>query len=591
MHGWEETVTLVVFALIILARSASVGFMPVASVGFFISLYSLLRSADDERVAVVVFGSTLFSFLLLCVVLLRRSSVEPAALWAEQQSGVGVLRGVFLLFVAAQLALYALQRQEIVDSPIAALCAALLAGCVRHVFIVVCTDSHFDHVDANYNMEQSAIEEMEEADQEAEVETTTDEDVLKNDSDCSDCSGGKSVAPKIALRGDTTDAGDRYEEHQHHSSSAWSPSPTQVNLLSDHGKSDRNRQDASSEEQELPGIDAFGSAEFHRSNSTGISEQQRQFVHSDNASRRQLLRYVFHEMRAPLNSISMAVDLLTHHSKKGTPKNKFQDLEALQIIEEAALTMERTLKDTMTLQKIDEGSLVAQCKIFSVHSLCDDIKDALKQVLKSKSVTLNYAVDADVPEQIVGDHFRIRHVVAHVLSNAIKFSRAGGAVEMHVGLRDLSTSVPPSGYPSALAAENRSRACSSSNLAGADLGKDSCSTNSAKHTDGQGAHPQVATEYDLCPSARDSFEGLDDPSPVEFLKSPTEHLADGKYVVISITDSGIGMSSELQESDIFKPFNQLKTEEITGSAHFLYILNVLHSYLCTLAPVERFINI
>lgn len=34
------------------------------------------------------------------------------------------------------------------------------------------------------------------------------------------------------------------------------------------------------------------------------------------------------------------------------------------MIEEASLTMERTLKDSMTLQRIEEGLLVPQVKIF-----------------------------------------------------------------------------------------------------------------------------------------------------------------------------------------------------------------------------------
>ncbi len=562
MQIWEEIATLVVFTLIILARSAAVEAVSVLGIGLYVSSYFLLRSGSDERVATVLFGGTVVSFLLLCVALLRRShgAAQDALLWAEQQSGVAVLRGVFLLFVASQLALHALQRQSIVDAPIGTLCSALLAGCARHVFVVVCCDTLYSSVNANHSMEHRSEEE---ADGELEVDRLASE----VNSDSSHRVEKKVTVPALKLQVETSEEVDS-DGGEHHSSVAWSPSPNQVNLLDN----DQDEQ-MHKEHHELPGVDGLGSPELFRSNSSGNSEQQRShFANHDNASRRQLLRYVFHEMRAPLNSISMAVDLLTHHSKKGTPKNKFQDLETLQIIEEATLTMERTLKDTMTLQKIDEGLLVAQWKIFSVHSLCDDIKDALKQVLRSNSVTLNYTVDAEVPDQIVGDHFRIRHVVAHVLSNAIKFSRAGGVVALHVGIRDQNA---------ASAVGNRSRTCSSG-LAGADISEESCSSDMDRRVS---AH--TAKEYDLCPSARDSFDNLDEPSPAGFLKSPTAtaNPADGKCVVISITDNGIGMSSELQESDIFKPFNQLKTEEITGNVHFLFYFNIFSTLLLLSFPL------
>ena len=557
MQIWEEIATFVVFTLVILAHSAAADAVSVLGLGFFVSSYFLLRSGSDDRVAKVLFGSTIVSFLLLTVVLLRRShnTAHAAVLWAEQQSGVTVLRGVFLLFAAAQLALHALQRRATLDAPVYTLCSALLVGCVRHVFVVVCCESHPCYTDIEYSTERCNVEDV---DNYLEVEDLASEMYSDDDHGV----GGGAV-PTLELNVETEEIEDG-DDGDHHSNVAWSPSPTQVNLLDD----DRNDQLHSKDHHEVPGVDDLGSPELFRSNSSGMSEQHRSdFANHDNASRRQLLRYVFHEMRAPLNSISMAVDLLTHHSKKGTPKNKFQDLEALQIIEEATLTMERTLKDTMTLQKIDEGLLVAQWKIFSVHSLCDDIKDALKQVLRSNSVTLNYTIDAEVPDQIVGDHFRIRHVVAHVLSNAIKFSRAGGVVALHVGIRDQNH---------ALAAGNRSRTCSSG-LAGADISKESCSSDIDKAIDRR-ISANTAKEYDLCPSARDSFDGLDEPSSASFLKSPTTTInpADGKCVVISITDNGIGMSSELQESDIFKPFNQLKTEEITGNAHFyLLFLNLV----------------
>eukprot|EP01032_Pedospumella_encystans_P027432 gene27432-31006_t len=251
---WEEIGTFVVFTLVILARSAAVDAVSVLGLGFFVSSYFMLRSGSDDRVAKVLFGSTLVSFLLISVVLLRRShnAAHAAVLWAEQQSGVTVLRGVFLLFAAAQLALHALQRRATLDAPVYTLCSALLAGCVRHVFVVVCCESHPCYTDVEHSTERCNVEDADEyLEEEGEMN--------------SDDGHGVEVGavPTLQLNVETEEIEDS-DDGDHHSNVAWSPSPTQVNLLDD----DRNDLLHSKDHHEVPGVDGLGSPELFRSNSS-----------------------------------------------------------------------------------------------------------------------------------------------------------------------------------------------------------------------------------------------------------------------------------------------------------------------------------
>eukprot|EP01032_Pedospumella_encystans_P027373 gene27373-30940_t len=254
---WEEIATFVVFTLVILARSAAVDVVSVLGLGFFVSSYFLLRSGSDDRVAKVLFGSTIVSFLLLTVVLLRRShnASHAAVLWAEQQSGVTVLRGVFLLFVAAQLALHALQRRTTLEAPFYTLCSALLAGCVRHVFVVVCCELHPCYTDVEYSTERCNVED---ADEYLEAED------LAREVHSDDGHGVEEGAvPTLELNVETEEIEDS-DNSDHHFNVAWSPSPTQVNLLDD----DRNDLLHSKDHHEVPGVDDLGSPELFRSNSS-----------------------------------------------------------------------------------------------------------------------------------------------------------------------------------------------------------------------------------------------------------------------------------------------------------------------------------
>jgi signal transduction histidine kinase len=165
----------------------------------------------------------------------------------------------------------------------------------------------------------------------------------------------------------------------------------------------------------------------------------------------------------------------------------------------------------MTLQKIEEGLLVPQLKIFSVYDMCDDINDALSQVLKSSSVAFRYEVQDSVPLQVVGDHFRVRHVVAHVLSNAIKYSQPGSVVTMAVHMAD-------SGAPAGFQA-----------------------------------------------NGSDTVEDVEGPRSSESSVRLMREGGNQMQVVFCVTDRGVGMSAELQQSDIFKPFSMLKTEDLRAA--------------------------
>lgn len=453
-------------------------------------LMTMLRLKSDQT----------FGGVLLTLTILTALGSMSALISAGKYSWAGgALCAAFTILLGFQHALYLLQVQELVPAPVASLCFTLVAGCVRFAFTIICAE---DEVYCITKAEIGETEEIEEAEEEKlpgdkhiESESVGDLALAKESNEESRV--GQEVRTDRWSEGEN-ETGDKADLKKTGGTNGFKEEANGLMAWSD-----------DEEEAESSGSESL--VEFQRIDpllSRSASYQ------AENTSRRELLRYVFHEMRAPLNSICMAVDLMTHHFKgSGTPKSSRLDLETLQIIEEATLTMERTLKDSMTLQKIEEGLLRPQMKIFSVHDLCDDIQDALSSVLQSTSVSLVYNVEAAIPEQIAGDHFRVRHVVAHVLSNAIKFSREGGVVNMKVFLQSLS--------PAALSPVPEEP------------------PNSARS--GGSAFESAAPSLDLAARADER-----------------------EFVVFTISDSGVGMSCELQESDIFKPFNQLKTDEVTG---------------------------
>jgi signal transduction histidine kinase len=146
-----------------------------------------------------------------------------------------------------------------------------------------------------------------------------------------------------------------------------------------------------------------------------------------NESRRKFFKYLFHEVRTPLNSLSMGVDLL-----KTLPVLSPADLELLDMMGGAADFMSETLNNILSMQKIEEGKMELTFVPFSISSSINKIVSAMAGAAISKSVTMDQHIAAEVPALLVGDVYRVEHVISNLLSNAIKFSPTNGAIRVTV---------------------------------------------------------------------------------------------------------------------------------------------------------------
>lgn len=82
-------------------------------------------------------------------------------------------------------------------------------------------------------------------------------------------------------------------------------------------------------------------------------------------SRLMFLRYVFHEVRVPLNSVALGLQLLQDSSSNFSE----EDRETISLMREATGFMAETLNDVLSLQKIEEGMLELELKPFQPHTL------------------------------------------------------------------------------------------------------------------------------------------------------------------------------------------------------------------------------
>ena len=151
-----------------------------------------------------------------------------------------------------------------------------------------------------------------------------------------------------------------------------------------------------------------------------LLETQRSLVeeYRVNNARRVFMKYIFHEIRNPLSSISVGIQLL----KQGYSEQKSDEMESLMMMEQASNYMSETLDNVLSIQKIEEGKFELEEKIFIVNDMITDLISVYGGILRDKKIQLHFKPCPNTPRKVLGDRYRISHVMSNLISNAIKFT-------------------------------------------------------------------------------------------------------------------------------------------------------------------------
>jgi len=153
-----------------------------------------------------------------------------------------------------------------------------------------------------------------------------------------------------------------------------------------------------------------------------------------NSAQKLFLRFIFHEVRVPFHSLLLGLEYLA--AEEG-----LENYQALfETLIQSAEMMERTINDVLLLSRLEDGKLELQAAAFSMDDMVEMIIHSFKPLSESKSVALVSQLDPSLPPLLYGDRHRISQIIANLVSNAIKFSKAGCKVQVTILVLDLSVS-------------------------------------------------------------------------------------------------------------------------------------------------------
>src|SRR5260370_33872849 len=155
--------------------------------------------------------------------------------------------------------------------------------------------------------------------------------------------------------------------------------------------------------------------------------------------RRSFLADVAHELRTPLSIIRGQAEAIADGVYPGDPDHVMPILDATS-------TLEVLVADLRTLWLTDAGTLVLNREHIEPGSLVPDVLAWFETQSEAFGVSMASAIDSTVPPIDV-DPARLRSALAHVVSNAIRHTPAGGSIriEVHMDSDQVAISVQDTG--------------------------------------------------------------------------------------------------------------------------------------------------
>ncbi|MFP5393663.1 MAG: PAS domain-containing protein, partial [Gammaproteobacteria bacterium] len=182
------------------------------------------------------------------------------------------------------------------------------------------------------------------------------------------------------------------------------------------------------------GRDLTGRLELERKNADRLvhEQSQREQAQSDSAQKDEFLAIMSHELKHPLNLIHMNAELLM---RLPVVRNAPQMAKAVSMIRSSAISQAKIINDLLDLSRARTGKMELARDTINLDNLVRDIVDIVAQ--DNTGAAVSFSADTEAGALLAyADPVRIEQVVWNLLTNALKFTPADGAVQVTLAHED-----------------------------------------------------------------------------------------------------------------------------------------------------------
>lgn len=159
--------------------------------------------------------------------------------------------------------------------------------------------------------------------------------------------------------------------------------------------------------------------ELQQANETIIAQQQRQYA---------LMTNIFHDLRSPLFVLRGYLDM---------PLTGEEGAKRVAVMRERSAFLNHLIEELFLVARLEEGEIHFESEPVDVPGSCLSVLDAVRPAADKQGISLSFHGEG----KIVGDAFRLEQALQNLLENAIKYTPAGGKVQIFCEQRNGTAAI------------------------------------------------------------------------------------------------------------------------------------------------------
>lgn len=142
-----------------------------------------------------------------------------------------------------------------------------------------------------------------------------------------------------------------------------------------------------------------------------------------NEAKSRFLSNMSHDIRTPLNSIMGMTDILKSH-----PDDTKQVEEGLDKISMSGRHLLELINDILDMSRIESGKMSLQESGFNIRAMMSELIELVRPQALGSGITFVSDIVSIEHDNVIGDELRIKQIYLNILSNAVKYTWAGGSI-------------------------------------------------------------------------------------------------------------------------------------------------------------------
>lgn len=152
-----------------------------------------------------------------------------------------------------------------------------------------------------------------------------------------------------------------------------------------------------------------------------------------NQAKSEFLASMSHELRTPMNAIIGFGELVLHNTNDPI-SNK--NIEYMGHILSSASHLMELINQILELSRIESGMVIMEPEAISFESALEETVMLILGQAHKRNITINTDCSCSENTDIWADPLRLKQILFNLITNAIKYNRPGGTVDINCGIKD-----------------------------------------------------------------------------------------------------------------------------------------------------------